>query len=272
MQFLDLTLPTLAENLALDEALLLEAEAGRSSEVLRVWEWKEPALVLGSGCRLTEDVNEGACRLDGVEIARRSSGGGTVLLASGCLCYSLVLAYERSAALAEIRPSYVHILGHIRAALADLEPIRKRGQTPSSAMKNWAKRPIRGGLTPFPDRLLLPHIEKAGLSDLAAAGLKFSGNSQQRKRSYLLHHGTLLYNFDLERVGHYLHVPNRQPEYRQNRDHAAFLINLPTTAAELTHRLRATWAAQQVMNEWPAHLVRKLTAEKYGRPEWIRRR
>jgi len=35
-----------------------------------------------------------------------------------------------------------------------LEPIRKRGQTPSSAMKNWGKRPIRGGLTPFPDRLL----------------------------------------------------------------------------------------------------------------------
>jgi lipoate-protein ligase A len=238
MQFLDLTLPTLAENLALDEALLLEAEAGRGGEVLRVWEWKEPAVVLGSGCRLTEDVNEGACRLDGVEIARRSSGGGTVLLASGCLCYSLVLAYERSAALAEIRPSYIHILGHIRAALADL----------------------------------LPHIEKAGLSDLAAAGLKFSGNSQQRKRSYLLHHGTLLYNFDLERVGHYLHVPNRQPEYRQNRDHAAFLINLPTTATELTHRLRTRWAAQQVMNEWPAHLVRKLTAEKYGRPEWIRRR
>ena len=33
------------------------------------------------------------------------------------------------------------------------EPIRKRGQTPSSAMKNWGKRPIRGGLTPFPDRL-----------------------------------------------------------------------------------------------------------------------
>ena len=36
MYFLDLTLPTLAENLALDEALLLDAEAG-GPEVLRLW-------------------------------------------------------------------------------------------------------------------------------------------------------------------------------------------------------------------------------------------
>jgi hypothetical protein len=42
------------------------------------------------------------------------------------------------------------------AILNALEPIRKRGQTPSTAMKNWGKRPIRGGLTPFPDRLLVP--------------------------------------------------------------------------------------------------------------------
>src|SRR5581483_7530419 len=38
MHFLDLTLPTLTENLALDEALLLEAEEG-GAEVLRLWEW-----------------------------------------------------------------------------------------------------------------------------------------------------------------------------------------------------------------------------------------
>jgi len=48
MRYLDLTLPTPAENLALDEALLEEAErAGRATETLRVWEPREPIVVVG---------------------------------------------------------------------------------------------------------------------------------------------------------------------------------------------------------------------------------
>src|SRR5262245_1678404 len=102
MHFLDLTLPTAAENLALDEALLLEAEAGRGGEVLRLWEWPRPAVVLGAGCRLAEEVHEANCLADGVPILRRASGGGTVLLGEGCLLFSLVLAYDRSPALSAV--------------------------------------------------------------------------------------------------------------------------------------------------------------------------
>src|SRR5713101_1696181 len=106
MRLLDLTLPTAAENLALDEALLLDAEAAAGGEVLRLWEWPAFAVVLGSASRLAEDVDEAACLADGVPILRRASGGGTVLLGPGCLCYSLVLAYASSPALREIRSSY----------------------------------------------------------------------------------------------------------------------------------------------------------------------
>jgi len=103
MEYLDLTLPSVAENLALDEALLLRAEAGQGDEVLRFWEWHSPAVILGAGGRLAEDVDEAACKVDQVPIFRRSSGGGTVLLGPGCLCYSLVLSYERDPALREIQ-------------------------------------------------------------------------------------------------------------------------------------------------------------------------
>src|SRR5688572_29561362 len=114
MHFLDLTLPTLAENLALDEALLLDAEDG-GPEVLRLWEWAAPALVLGAAGRLSEEVHEEACRADGVPIERRSSGGGTVLLDAGCLLFTLVLSYKSAAELREIRPSYCYILRRLCA-------------------------------------------------------------------------------------------------------------------------------------------------------------
>jgi lipoate-protein ligase A len=238
MQFLHLTLPGAAENLALDEALLLEAEAGRGGEVLRLWEGPRHAVVLGAGGVRDDDVDEAACRADGVPVLRRASGGGTVLLGPGCLCYSLVLAYASSPPLREIPFSYAFILGRVREALAGL----------------------------------LPDVTAAGTSDLAAGGRKFSGNAQQRKRGHLLHHGTLLYDFDLARVGRYLRMPARQPEYRGRRDHTEFLRNLPAGAVELKRRLRAAWQADEEVSAWPAEEVRRLTEEKYRREEWTHRR
>jgi lipoate-protein ligase A len=238
MDFLDLTLPTAATNLALDEALLLEAEAGNRGEVLRLWELPRPTVVLGAGCVLGEDVDEAACAADGVPVRRRSSGGGTVLLGAGCLLYTLVLSFERSPRLGEIRPSYQYILGRLAEALDDL----------------------------------VPGIEPAGISDLAAAGRKFSGNAQQRKRRYLLHHGTLLYNFDLPLIGRYLRQPRRQPDYRGSRDHAAFVMNLPCSGEELRRRLRDSWQANTVDARPLPERVYTLCAEKHGNPAWIRHR
>jgi lipoate-protein ligase A len=238
MNVLDLTLATLAENLALDEALLLEAEAGSGGEVLRFWEWPSPAVVLGAGCRLAADVNEAACQNDAVPIARRTSGGGTVLLNSGCLLFSLVLAYDRSPMLAGVVSSYVYILDRIRDKL----------------------------------RSVAADIEHVGTSDLAIGGNKLSGNAQQRKRSSLLHHGSLLYRFDIGLVGRYLHMPERQPDYRQRRDHAAFMTNLPFGPAQLKAILRETWQADNKQATWPGERVKNLTAEKYGKTEWIYRR
>jgi lipoate-protein ligase A len=238
MRYLDLTLPKLGENLALDEALLLEAEGGAGAEVLRCWEWPRPAVVLGSGCVIADDVVEDACRADGIPVVRRSSGGGTVLLGPGCLLFSLVLSLDRSAELASIGRSYRDILGQVRRALEGLQP----------------------------------EMACVGTSDLAAAGRKFSGNAQQRKRHYLLHHGTLLYNFPIALIGQYLRPPRRQPEYRRQRDHEAFLINLPATGSELRDRLRSTWNATADLEDWPKEAVQQLTRAKYCRSEWIRRR
>jgi lipoate-protein ligase A len=183
-------------------------------------------------------VDEEACQTDNVPILRRASGGGTVLLASGCLCYSLVLAMEGIPALAGVRVSYQIILLRLVQALTGL----------------------------------LPDITIAGISDLASHGKKFAGSAQQRKRSFLLHHGTILYQFELSLLSRYLREPQRQPEYRDRRSHEEFVRNLPCAIEELRTRLRNAWQEEGAMTSWPVDRVRDLLAQKYALAEWTRRR
>jgi lipoate---protein ligase len=238
MQHLCLTLPTLVQNLALDEALLLEAEDGRSGEILRFWQWPSWAVVLGAGGVVAEDVEVDACQRDGVPMFRRSSGGGTVLLGPDCLLYTLILGMEKLPLLQQIGSSYQFILGRIADGLRDLEP----------------------------------NIELAGTSDLATGGRKFSGNSQQRKRQFLLHHGTILHGMDLSQVGRYLKLPPRQPDYRGQRRHDEFLMNLRTEPQEIQSRIRSIWQAVDERRAWPQERVIQLLDERYLQPEWIFRR
>ena len=170
-------------------------------------------------------------------IARRSSGGGTVLLGKGCLCFSLVLSYDRDPALTQIASSYAYILDRTLQALAGV----------------------------------LPEMACAGTSDLAAGGRKFSGNAQQRKRRFLLHHGTFLNGFDLTKTGRYLRLPPRRPEYRADRAHADFLMNLPDRPAEIRAALARGWGATTALRERPVDAVRELVETKYGRADWVRR-
>ena len=234
-----LFLMNLAQHLALDEALLLHAEE-HGGESLRLWEWPDHAVVLGAGGKVAEDVHEAACRADGVPIYRRASGGGTVLLGPGCLLYSLILSMERDPALTQVVPSYRWIMQRLAQALSTV----------------------------------VPDVTLEGSSDLALLGLKISGNSQQRKRRSLLHHGTLLYDFDLQRIPRYLKMPQRQPEYRHERPHLDFVTNLPLTREMLEARVKTAWDVELVTDIDDAITRRaiELAKEKYERRDWIYRR
>jgi lipoate-protein ligase A len=242
MNAFDYTPPTPEENLALDEALLLEAERQPGfGETLRFWELSTEAVVLGSGGIIAHDVQVTACETAGIPILRRSSGGGTVLLGPGCLCFSLVLRYDRHPALGEIGSSYRWILDTVM------------------------------------DGLRLPGLALQGICDLTWGDRKFSGNAQQRKRDHLLHHGTILYAFDLPRVAQFLTLPPRRPDYRSDRPHDDFVCNLPLTRDELIARISAAWGVVLGSGvgrplERVTDVVADLVASKYAVVEWNRRR
>ncbi|MBN2475260.1 MAG: lipoate--protein ligase family protein [Pirellulales bacterium] len=235
MRYLDLTLPTAAENLALDEALLEEAEAaGQPTETLRVWEPPAPVVVVGRSSRIEGEIHRDACRALDVEVLRRISGGASIVAGPGCLMYALVLSYRLRPALRASDDAHRFVLGRLAAAL---EPH-------------------------------VPGVRCRGTSDLALDRLKFSGNSVRCRRDHLLYHGTLLYDFPLELIDRCLAMPPRQPPYREGRKHADFVANLPLTSETIRRALVAAWQAVEPLADWPRELMARLVARKYGRPEW----
>lgn len=237
MFLLDLTLPSPEENLALDEALLEEAErGGRPRETLRFWESPQQVVVLGRSSHLSVEVRQDACRQRGVAVLRRASGGAAVVAGPGCLMYALVLSYELRPDLRSIDAAHRWVMGRLRSALAPLAP----------------------------------GIELQGTCDLALDGKKVSGNALRCRREHLLYHGTLLYDFPLELIEVCLGPPPREPAYRAGRGHAEFVANLPVAAELLRPAIAAAFGAGEPADP-PRALIDVLVAEKYSQPQWHER-
>lgn len=235
VKLLDLTLETPEENLALDEALLDEAdEAGQPTEVLRLWEPAQPIVVVGRSSRVSAEVDCEQCQQMGIPILRRCSGGATILTGRGCLMYALVLNYERRPTLQMISEAHRFVLETMSEALTSV----------------------------------VPGIEPRGTSDLTVDGRKFSGNSMRAKRTHLLYHGTLLYDFPLGLITKCLRTPPRQPDYRHERSHDDFLTNLPISADDLRRVLTDGWNALEPLHALPRSRTQELVRARYSKQEW----
>ena len=126
-------------------------------------------------------------------------------------------------------------------------------------------------LEPCAAALRLDGISMRGSCDLALGDRKFSGSAQKRSRYCLLHQGTLLYDFSLESIPLYLRQPEKQPDYREGREHLDFVSNLPLGSAELRERIAAAWEAEPPERAWEMPPLEALLEEKYLNREWIER-
>ncbi|MGI9178574.1 MAG: lipoate--protein ligase family protein [Pirellulales bacterium] len=238
--WLDVDLPTVAENLALDEALLAEAHDGRlTAAVVRTWMPRHPTVVLGSSSQVAQEIDAAACGAAGVDVVRRPSGGLTVVIGPGCLMWSVV------AAVPEASPS----IERLHAMMLD----------PLCEALTAAGRPV----------------VRRGSSDLAVNvdGLdrKVSGNALRVRRHAVLYHGTLLDDFDLELISRVLRHPPREPDYRAGRGHGTFLANLSLGQTALDAAVRTAFAAATVRSEWPQPTVAALVRERYLDAAWTQR-
>ena len=81
--------------MALDEVLAVEVGEGRRCPTLRIWEWNEPAVVIGSFQSLKNEVDPANAEKHGFTVVRRVSGGGAMFMEAGSvITYSIYAPTE----------------------------------------------------------------------------------------------------------------------------------------------------------------------------------
>lgn len=240
MHFIYYPAATPAHHLACDESLLDLAEEGTIGECLRIYEVRHRTIVLGIQDEYARAANVELCRQHDVPVLRRRSGGGTVLLASGCLLYTILLRRNRPR-LRSVRESYEWIFSRLSPAISTEDV----------------------------------SVQQVGISDLAWNGYKVGGSAQQRKKNYLMHHGTLLYDADPGLIEQFVGEVRDAPQYRRGRTHADFVTNLPFSRDTLSSALRQAFNADQTPRTLPNDFsarVNHLVQQRYHSCEWTRRR
>ncbi|MFF0909486.1 biotin/lipoate A/B protein ligase family protein [Microbacterium enclense] len=150
-------------NLALDEVLTTRVGAGLRKPTLRLWEWDESAVVIGSFQSLRNEVDPAGAQKHGFDVVRRISGGGAMLMgANSIVTYSLYVPASLVAGMT-FADSYAFLDDWVLQALRSL------------------------GI----DAVYQP------LNDIAGPHGKIGGAAQKRlANGGVLHHATLSYDMD----------------------------------------------------------------------------
>ena len=207
------------EHLDLDSHLLSHLDFKTSLIYLRTWEPIDYAVVLGRSNKANSEVLVANADSMNISVHKRCSGGGTVVLGPGCLCYSLYIS-----------TSYEHC-----SSISNT----------NSFVMNQNKIAISK---------LFPGITIDGFTDLVINNKKFSGNAQRRNKNAILFHGTILYNFDLSLISKLLNHPSKEPSYRKSRSHKDFIRNLNVSKESIESALIKQWACTNYVSLKELHI------------------
>lgn len=159
------------------------------------------AVVLGISGKPREMVHEDIIAEAGVPLIKRFTGGGTVICDADTLFVTFIAAAE---ALPEIAPYPEPILEWTSHIYSD-------------ALE-------RCGVDGF----------RVNANDYCLGELKFGGNAQSISGKRWLHHTSLLWDYQPERM-EMLKQPPKQPDYRRNRPHGDFVRGLRSAFATAGH-------------------------------------
>ncbi|OZI74758.1 lipoate--protein ligase family protein [Bordetella genomosp. 12] len=159
-------------HMALDAVITDEVGAGLRPPTLRIWEWAAPAVVIGRFQSLRNEVDADGAQRHGVSVVRRVSGGGAMFIEPGnSITYSLSVPQEFVAGMS-FQESYAFLDSWVIKALHDL------------GIKAWYQP----------------------LNDIASEGGKIGGAAQARRSKAVLHHVTMSYDIDADKMVEVLRI------------------------------------------------------------------
>ncbi len=246
-----------ARNMAVDEAFLEEAAAGRSLPTLRLYAWEPPTLSLGFA-QPVADVNREALRRMGWGLVRRPTGGRAILHTDE-LTYSITAPENHPLMQGGVLESYRRLsLG----LLAGLRLLGVEGQADAGQRTRAVGNPVC--------------FEIPSQYEISAGGRKLIGSAQARRAGGVLQHGAFPLRGDIARILQGLSGPQIPPERVRRR--AATLGDL--LGREVSWREAADAVSRGFTDEFGIEFRREgltenektradeLSRGKYGSEEW----
>lgn len=213
-------------------------EMPKEKEYFMLWQ-NENAIVVGKNQNTAEEINAEYVRENHVRVVRRLSGGGAVYHDLGNINFTFVM----------------------NAGETEELNLRVFGATVVGALKN-----------------LGVIAELNGRNDITVEGKKFSGNAQYIKNGRILHHGTILFDSDLEKISAALKVSKDKIESKGLKSVRSRVVNLREylpdnyTLAEFKKTFKEYLfeevECQYIFTEADLERVREIQRERYDMWEW----
>ncbi|MEX3504978.1 biotin/lipoate A/B protein ligase family protein [Corynebacterium sp. LK2510] len=238
-------LPTVV-NVALEEVILEQVKTGQRGPTLRFWEWDDCATVIGSFQSYTNEVYPEGVEKHNVQVVRRISGGGTMFMDGGkCITYSLYVPEKLIAGLSHV-DSYEFLDRWVVDALNEL------------GVECW----------------YIP------INDITASEGKLAGAAQKRRGRAVLHHTTMSYEMNTEKMLDVLRTgkPKILEKGLPSANKRVDSVSRQTTAtrAEVIDALREAFVSRyggstSELDSETLNAARELVDAKYTSQAWTHR-
>ena len=170
-------------NMALEKVLLASSADGTAPNTLHILEFF-PCVLLGYNQSVSEEIEEGYCNQNGIEINRRISGGGCIYMDDGTLGWEIIAKKNAPNIPGNIEDMYRKLCGGVINALSEFG--------------------IKADYRP--------------LNDVEVGGRKISGTGGTELSDSFIFHGTVLVDFHADIMVKALKAPLKKLDDKQVAD------------------------------------------------------
>lgn len=243
-------------NMAVDEAIFKAVSAGSSPPTLRFYTWVPHAVSVGYFQNYLEDVDLAACRDMGIDVVRRQTGGRAVLHDKE-LSYSVICPDDAPNFPANILGTYKIISSCL---VNGLNSIGLNASLTSYIIKVGRDSPSACFNSP-------------SYYEITIDGKKLIGSAQKRGEGAFLQHGSILMEFDREKLRKVLPEAGGLDGITFISEHSS--IDIAELVSYLVKGFEGGLGvlfSEEGMTDEEAALSRRCRKEMYSMPEWNFRR